>query len=68
MTGAIMPDREPSRQAEPEQPDGPAPPIESTAGPYLVTAALALAVLLVLAAYLWLHRAEIVAILTQSPT
>jgi len=33
----------------------------------LVIAALALIVGLVLAAYLWMHRTEIMAILTQTP-
>ena len=52
-------------------PDTPRPesaPAGSAATPYLVTAAVGLVVLLVLSAYLWLHRAELIAILTQSPT
>ncbi len=40
---------------------------ESALRPYLVIAALALIVGLVLAAYLWMHRTEIMAILTHTP-
>ena len=40
---------------------------EPAAVPYLVVAALALLVALALASYLWVHRAEIDAILRQVP-
>ena len=68
MPDRITPDRDSTQQAEPGALDHSAPSGESAAAPYLVTSMLALVVLVVLAAYLWLHRAEIVAILTQSPT
>ena len=68
MTDAMTSDPDRASPARPEHPSDQAPPSESIAAPYLVTAALATVVLLVLAAYLWLYRAEIIAILTHSPT
>ncbi len=45
----------------------PEPPPESAVRPYITMAAFALIVGVVLAAYLWAHRVEIMAILTQTP-
>ena len=64
---ASAPMREPGEaNSGPDQGPGRLP--EPAAVLYLVVAALALLVALALASYLWVHRAEIDAILRQVPT
>ena len=65
LASAAMP--EPGEASSgPDQGPGHRP--EPAAVPYLVVAALALLVALALASYLWVHRAEIDAVLRQVPT